>query len=187
MVFQATPVPATGRHPIIPRTTITFGLITCIAYPLPRSSIYYPPSIQGPQHGPRGCLGGRLEYCRHQPPESQKKASRSLQPGIVQELAEHFLCRKILVGDVVGRLAVQRVVPVNFLGALNCLLERRETIDPSSSRQKSADAGLLHQHRPSSGQIAGATVAEPPTLRLDISWLSQAKLCPPCLNVWTIG
>src|SRR5262245_25540949 len=117
----------------------------------------------------------------------QKNASRSLQPGIVQELAEHFLCRKILVGDVVGRLAVQRVVPVNFLGALNCLLERRETIDPSSSRQKSADAGLLHQHRPSSGQIAGATVAEPAALRLDIPWLSHAKLCPRVLNVATVG
>src|SRR6266511_197466 len=90
------------------------------------------------------------------------------------------------MGDVVRSLAVQRVVPLNFLDALNCLLERRKTEDPSSRRQKGAEAGLLHQHRPSSGQIAGATVAEPPALRLHIAWFCHAKLRLRLVNVATV-
>src|SRR4029078_2027273 len=57
-----------------------------------------------------------------------------------------------------------------------CFLQCVESYDAFAHGEPAIDAGVLHQHRPARGQVAGAAIAEPSRSHLYIQVLGYAEL-----------
>src|SRR5262245_39848351 len=162
MVFQATPVPATGRHPMIPNTTMIFGFATFITSPSTTSTLDDPSSS--------------LLYTRSS--SSQRLFDQS---------AQHSCRIEIFHRERAGSLRVSCIVRFNLVDRRYGFLHRSECEEPLTHREHRAKAGVLNGHRPASRQIAGRTATEPAGLTQDVAIFGDTPLCLRGLDVLAIG
>src|SRR5919198_5529254 len=109
MVFQATPVPATGMHPMIPNTTMTFGFATPIASP----------STMATPENPSSCL--------------LHTYSSGLQR-LVDQPRQHFRRIEIFRRQRAGSRRVACIVRFNRADRRYSLLHGREGEEPLTHR-----------------------------------------------------
>src|SRR5688500_11058517 len=128
MVFQATPVPAAGRHPMIPNTTMTFGCATGITFPSanPTSD---PLTLPSP-------------------------TTLSVLQRLVDQPCQYFGRIEVFHRKCARRLGMPGIVGFNILDGRNGLFHGRKCEEPLAHGKHRAEAGVLHGHWPTSSQIA---------------------------------
>src|SRR6266508_3747329 len=121
MVFQATPVPATGRIPMIPSTTMTFDFATSITASSATSFLE------------------NLSFCPLHP------RSSSLQRRIDQ-LFQHLRRIEVFFCKRAGSFRMSCIVRFNLVDRRDCLPHRREGEEPFAHWQHGAEAGVLDRN-----------------------------------------
>ncbi len=113
--------------------------------------------------------------------------SHRSEPQIFEDLSQHGFRPEVLLGDATGCTAVPVVVGMDSLESRDDILhgvERKQTL---SGRKDGTEPGILSDHRPAGGQVAGAAFAEPATTQTHVLVFGHGEFAPRGLYIVSIG
>src|SRR5262249_547886 len=94
---------------------------------------------------------------------------------------------EVLARELACGLGVTAVVAVHPCERVRGLVDRRERDEPFPHRERTAEPRVLRDDRPTSGEVGGAPVAEPPAAQAYVLALCDRELPPRGCHVAVVA
>src|SRR6266853_1401617 len=109
------------------------------------------------------------------------------QPYAAQHIAQDTLSSEILLGNAACGMRLPLIVVRHHSDGRQRFVFRPESEETCSSGNNVAESRILRDHRTTSGEITGTTVAEPATAQTDVLILGHGELAAGGTDVLAVG